>query len=117
MSRFSTTKTPWRTLRICGTSNGPRRVLGRDGAEAPRVAAGERDAARREPFGDRAARPGLAGEVDVGVVPVRAPAGVEEDGVARRRVDAVEVLEPDDVAAREALDATRARGRRRAIRA
>jgi hypothetical protein len=34
---------------------------------------------------------------------------VEEDGVARRRIDAVQVLEPDHVAAGKALDAAGAR--------
>src|SRR4051794_6397551 len=75
-----------------------RLLLGRHRAVAPGVAAGERDAVLDQPAGHRHARPGLAGQVGLGVVPVPAPAGVEEDRVARRRVDAAEVLHADDVA-------------------
>ena len=49
-------KTPWRTFRICGTSNGRVGVLGGHGAVAPRVAAGERDAALDQPVGELVAR-------------------------------------------------------------
>ena len=66
----------------------PGRVLGRHGAVAPGVAAGERDAVLDEPVGELVARAGLAVEVCVGIVPVRAPAGVEEHGVARLGFDA-----------------------------
>jgi hypothetical protein len=77
---------------------GPGGVLGRDGAVAPRVAARERDAVLDEPVGHVVAWPGLAGEVRLGVVPARAPAGVEEDGVAGARIEARDVVECDDPA-------------------
>src|SRR3954466_11755565 len=63
-----------------------RRVLRRDRAVAPGVATGGRAPVLEEPVGDGAARPRLAAEVGLGVVPVLAPARVEEDGVAGRRV-------------------------------
>src|SRR5712691_11176075 len=61
----------------------PRRILRRDRAVAPRVAAGQRDTAGRQPFGKLEAGARLAGEVGVWIVPMGAPAGVKEDGVAR----------------------------------
>ena len=90
MSRFSTTNTPWWAFRICGHLERALRVLGGDRAVAPGVAAGERDAALGEPVGELAAGAGLALDVGVGVLPVRAPAGVEQHGVARRRLEPVE---------------------------
>ena len=79
--------TPWRALRNCGTSNGRSGVLGRERAVAPGVAARERDSALHQPVGELHAGPRLAGQVGVGVVPVLAPAGVEQHRVARRRID------------------------------
>src|SRR3954468_16382405 len=76
-------------------------VLGGHWAVAPGVAARERDAALGEPVGDLAAGAGLAGQVGLRVVPVRAPARVEEDGVAGLGVDAGEVLDPDHTARAE----------------
>src|SRR5438477_3661458 len=72
------------------------RVLGRHRTVAPRVAAGERDAAVDEPGGEVEAGAGLAGEVGRRVVPVGAPAGVEEHGVARLRLDPGDVGGGDD---------------------
>src|SRR5207244_1302113 len=80
---------------------GAGRVLGRHRAVAPRVAAGERDAVVDEPGGQLEAGAGLAGEVGRGVVPVGAPAGVEEHGVARLRLDPGDVGGGDDVAGAE----------------
>ena len=77
-------------------------VLGGHGAVAPGVAAGERDAALDQPVGELAAGAGLAREIGVGVVPVRAPAGVEQHGVAGLGLDAREVVEADHVARPEA---------------
>src|SRR5829696_9461091 len=74
------------------------RILGGHRTVAPRVAAGQRDAALDEPVGDRVAGAGLAAEVGVGLVPARAPAGVEQDGVAGLRLDPAELLDADHVA-------------------
>src|SRR5439155_22058300 len=58
-------------------------VLGRNGTVAPRVAAGDGHAAVGEQARELEAGAWLAREVRVRVVPVLAPGGVEEDGVAR----------------------------------
>src|SRR3954470_18018694 len=57
-------------------------ILGRDGAVAPGVTAGDRNASFHQPARNLPAGPRLAGAVPVALVPVRAPAGVEEHGVA-----------------------------------
>src|SRR6266545_6119636 len=77
---------------------GPCRVLSRHRTVAPGVAPGERDAALDEPFGDLVAGPRLAGEVRLRVVPALAPARVEEDRVARLRLDPIEILDRNDAA-------------------
>ena len=92
----------------------PAGVLGRDRAVAQGVAAGDGDAAFGEYARELEARSGLAREVRVGVVPVLAPAGVKEDGVARLELEVAEVVgrerlsrvrarEIDEVAARDDL--------------
>ena len=83
----------------------PRGVLGRDRAVTPGVAAGEGHAALDEPSRGRAAGTRLGGQIRVGIVPVAAPAGVEEHGVARRRGHLGEVGRADHVARLERLDA------------
>src|SRR6266508_3801588 len=59
----------------------PCRILGGYRTVAPGVATSQGDAARGEPLGQFEAGARLAAEVRVRVVPVGAPAGVEEDGV------------------------------------
>src|SRR4051794_35002460 len=76
----------------------PRGILRRDRAVTPGVAARERDAVLDEPVRHLAAGAGLAAEIGLGVVPVLAPARVEEDGAAGRRVEARESLDADDLA-------------------
>ena len=57
-----------------------------------------------QPLAELEPGPGLTGEVAVGVLPVRAPAGVKEHRVAGLDVDVGHVVEPDDVARPAATD-------------
>ena len=75
----------------------------------PGVAAREGDASVGEPGGELDSRPGLAGEVGLAVLPVRAPAGVEEDGVTGLGLEIAEVVDVDNVAALEPLRLARSR--------
>src|SRR5204862_329506 len=80
----------------------PRGVLRRHRAVAPGVAAREGYMALGEPFGHLAPRTGLALGVAVGLLPVRPPSGVEEDGVAGAGLELAEgpldVGDPDHIA-------------------
>ena len=58
--------TPWLDVERLGHLERPVGVLGRDGAVAPGVAAGERDAAVGEPGGQRQAGAGLPSQIESG---------------------------------------------------
>src|SRR5262249_11313490 len=84
-----------------------RGMLGRDWAVAPRIASGEGHALSSKPAGQLDSRPRLAGEVGLAVVPVRPPAGMEEDRISRLGLEVAKVFDPDHVAGFELLDFTR----------
>src|SRR5439155_4162030 len=81
-------------------------VLGRNGPVAPRIAAGQSNAARNQPVGDLVTRTGLTLQVGVWLSPVCAPAGVEEHGVPGLGgyASPLDVLNRDDLARLQALD-------------
>src|SRR4051794_20086220 len=61
-------------------------------------------AALRKPGAPPAAGPGLLGEKTLGIAPVRAPAGVEQDRVSGRGVDAIEIIALDHVSRLRRID-------------
>src|SRR5262249_35507392 len=84
-----------------------RGMVGRGWAVAPRIASGEGHALSSKPAGQLDSRPRLAGEVGLAVVPVRPPAGMEEDRISRLGLEVAKVFDPDHVAGFELLDFTR----------
>src|SRR5262249_51128886 len=81
----------------------PRRILGRSRAVAPRVAAGRGHPVSCEPVRDLATGTGLPREIGLGIVPVRTPARMEEHRVARLRLEALEIVDGDDLPRAELL--------------
>ena len=57
-----------------------------------------------QPLAELESRPGLTREVAIGVLPMRAPAGVKEHRVTGLDVDIGHVVEPDDIARPAATD-------------
>src|SRR4051812_26440904 len=76
----------------------PRRILGRHRSVAPRVAPREGDTVSRQVLSEVEPGSRFALEISVRVSPVRAVAGMEEDGVTRLEVDVLQGLDANNVA-------------------
>ena len=99
-------------VQTLGNFERPLRVFGRHRSVAPGIAAGECDAMLYQPVGNVMAGPRLAGQIDVGVLPVRPPAGVKQHGIAGFGVEAGHVRRRRSCRPRPGRDLTRRRANR-----